>query len=84
MVTVRAMPPDLTVDQWDLLKSVFNTPGKRGRKHAEDLRTVVDALLSIGLDGLPVALPARVLRALHSGLVAVSAAGRTAGPGRRP
>lgn len=44
------------------LKPVFNTPGKRGRKHADDLRTVVDAMLYIAQTGLPVALPARVGR----------------------
>jgi hypothetical protein len=30
---------------------VFNAPGKRGRKHAEDLRTVVDAMLYIAQAG---------------------------------
>lgn len=38
-------PSDLTDDQWVLLEPVFNAPGKRGRKHAADLRTVVDAML---------------------------------------
>ena len=37
-------PSDLTDDQWELLQPVFNAPGKRGRKHADDLRTVVDAM----------------------------------------
>ena len=38
MVTVRGMryASDLTDEQWDLLEPVFNVPGKRGRKHAED------------------------------------------------
>jgi putative transposase len=40
-------PSDLADDQWDLLEPVFNAPGKRGRKHADDLRTVVDAMLYI-------------------------------------
>ncbi len=44
-------PSDLTDDQWDLLEPVFNAPGKRGRKHAEDLRTVVDAMLYIAQTG---------------------------------
>jgi len=30
---------------------VFNAPGKRGRKHADDLRTVVDAMLYIAQTG---------------------------------
>lgn len=33
-------PSDLTDDQWKLLELVFNAPGKRGRKHADDLRGV--------------------------------------------
>ena len=44
-------PSDLTDEQWDLLDPVSNTPGKRGRKHAEDLRTVVDAMLCIAQTG---------------------------------
>jgi hypothetical protein len=35
---------DLTDEQWELLESVFNAPGKRGREHADDLRSVVDAM----------------------------------------
>ncbi|WP_165372338.1 transposase [Nocardioides iriomotensis] len=42
---------DLTDDQWDLMEPVFNAPGKRGRKHADDLRTVVDAMLYIAQTG---------------------------------
>jgi hypothetical protein len=38
-------PGDLTDDQWALPGPVFDAPGKRGRKHADDLRTVVDAML---------------------------------------
>ena len=30
-----------------VLEPVFNAPGRRGRKHADDLRTVVDAMLYI-------------------------------------
>jgi putative transposase len=44
-------PSDLTDDQWDLLEPVFNAPGKRGRKHGDDLRTVVDAMLYIAQTG---------------------------------
>src|SRR4051794_38573083 len=44
-------PSDLTDDQWELLEPVFNAPGKRGRKHADDLRTVVDAMLDIAQTG---------------------------------
>ena len=49
VVTVRGMPypSDLNDDQWALLEPVFNAPGKRGRKHGDDLRTVVDAMLYI-------------------------------------
>jgi putative transposase len=42
---------DLTDEQWALLHPVFNSPGKRGRKHADDLRTVVDAMLYIAHTG---------------------------------
>ena len=38
-------PSDLTDDQWELLEQVFNAAGKRGRRHADGLRTVVDAML---------------------------------------
>jgi putative transposase len=44
-------PSDLTDDQWELLKPVFNAPGERGRKHADDLRTVVDAMPCIAQTG---------------------------------
>ncbi|MCD4534060.1 IS5 family transposase [Nocardioides sp. cx-169] len=44
-------PSDLTDDQWELLEPVFNAPGKRGRKHADDLRAVVDAMLYIAQTG---------------------------------
>jgi putative transposase len=38
-------PSDLTDEQWDVSEPVFDVPGKRGRKHADDPRTVVDAML---------------------------------------
>jgi putative transposase len=44
-------PSDLTDQQWALLEPVFNAPGKRGRRHAGDLRTVVDAMLYIAHTG---------------------------------
>jgi putative transposase len=46
-----AYPSDLTDEQWALLGPVFNAAGKRGRKHAEDLRSVVDAMLYIAQTG---------------------------------
>lgn len=53
VVTVPGMPypSDLTDEQWDLLEPVFNAPGKRGRRHADDLRGVVDAMLYIAQTG---------------------------------
>lgn len=42
---------DLTDEQWALLEPVFNTPGKRGPKHAPDLRRVVDAMLYVSHPG---------------------------------
>jgi hypothetical protein len=42
-VLVMSYPSGLTDEQWVLLEPVFNVPGKRGRKHAADLRSVVDA-----------------------------------------
>jgi putative transposase len=49
VVTVPGMSyaSDLTNDQWEMLEPVFNVPGKRGRKHGDDLRSVVDAMLYI-------------------------------------
>ena len=38
---------DLTDEQWALLEPVFNAPGKRGPRHAPDLRLVVDAMLYV-------------------------------------
>jgi putative transposase len=64
-------PSDLADDQWELLEPVFNTPGKRGRKHSDDLRGVVDAMLYIAQTGMPVALPSGVVGALDAGLVTV-------------
>jgi putative transposase len=46
-----AYPSDLTDEQWALLGPVFNAAGKRGRKHAEDLRSVVDVMLYIAQTG---------------------------------
>jgi putative transposase len=42
---------DLTNEQWALLEPVFNAPGKRGPKHAPDLRSVVDAMLYVSRTG---------------------------------
>lgn len=42
---------DLTDEQWALVDPVFNAPGKCRRKHAPDLRTVVDAMLYIAHTG---------------------------------
>jgi hypothetical protein len=36
---------DPTDEQWAVLEPMFNTPGKRGPKHAPDPRRVVDAML---------------------------------------
>ncbi len=44
-------PSDLTDEQWALLEPVFNAPGKRGPKHAPDLRRVVDAMLYVSHTG---------------------------------
>ena len=53
MVTVQSMPypSHLTYEQWELLEPVFNAPGKRGPRHAPDLRSVVDAMLYISHTG---------------------------------
>jgi putative transposase len=42
---------DLTDEQWALLEPVFNAPGKRGPKHAPDLRRVVEAMLYVSHTG---------------------------------
>ena len=44
-------PSDLTDEQWERLEPVFNAAGRRGRKHADDLRRVVDAMLYIAQTG---------------------------------
>jgi putative transposase len=44
-------PRNLTDEQWQLVKPVFSVPGKRGRKHDGDLRSVVDAVLYISHTG---------------------------------
>jgi transposase len=64
-------PSDLTDDQWALLEAVFNAPGKRGRKHAEDLRTVVDAMLYIAHTGCRWRYLPESFRAVDAGVVAV-------------
>src|SRR6476646_69442 len=46
-----AYTSDLTDEQWALLEPVFNAPGKRGPKHAPDLRRVVDAMLYVSHTG---------------------------------
>ena len=46
-----AYTSDLTDEQWAVLEPVFNTPGKRGPKHAPDLRRVVDAMLYVSHTG---------------------------------
>jgi transposase len=38
---------DLTEQQWAPLEPAFNAPGKRGPKHAPDLRRAVDAMLYV-------------------------------------
>ena len=47
----QSFSSDLTDEQWALLGPVFNAPGKRGPKHAPDLRRVVDAKLSVAHTG---------------------------------
>lgn len=42
-----AYTSDLTDEQRAVLAPVFNTPGKRGPRHAPDLRRVVDAMLYV-------------------------------------
>ena len=46
-----AYASDLTDEQWAVLQPVFSTPGKRGPKHAPDLRRVVDAMLYVSHTG---------------------------------
>jgi hypothetical protein len=63
---------DLTDEQWALLEPVFNTQGRRRPSDAPDVRSVVDAMLYIYLPHrLPVAVPARVVRALAAGVLTV-------------
>lgn len=47
--TVRGMayPSHLTDDQWDLLEPLFNAPDNRRRRHGDDLRTAMDAMLYV-------------------------------------
>ncbi len=69
-------PSDLTDDQWDLIEPSFNTSGKRGRKHAADLRTVVVPMLYIAQPGcqLPEAWRARATRSYPPDLALIHAA----------
>jgi putative transposase len=46
-----AYASDLTDEQWALLEPVFSPASKRGRKHADDLRIAVDAMLYIAHTG---------------------------------
>ena len=72
---------DLTDEQWALLEPVFNVPGKRGPKHAPDLRRVVDAMLYISHTGCQWRfLPESFGPWTRSGRS--SAAGRATAPGR--
>jgi hypothetical protein len=67
-----AYPSDLTDDLWDLLEPAFHAPGRHGRRHADDLRTVVGRVAVHRPDRLSVALSSGVVRAVDSGLNAVS------------
>jgi putative transposase len=40
-------PTDMTDAQWKKLKPLLESASKRGRKHGQDLRQVVDALLYV-------------------------------------
>lgn len=53
VVTVRGMayPSELTEGQRALLEPVFSASGKRGHKHGDELRTVVDAVPYISQTG---------------------------------
>jgi len=42
---------DLAGEQWALLEPVFGAPGRRGPRHAPDLRRVVDAMLYVSYRG---------------------------------
>jgi transposase len=71
----------VTARPWALLERVSNVPGKRGRKHADDLRTVVDAMLYIAQTGcqwcyLPAGFEPGLASAAVSSLVAATALGR--------
>ena len=51
--TVRdaTYPRALTDEQWALLERVVNAPEKRDRKHPDELRSVVDAMLHVAQTG---------------------------------
>lgn len=69
-VTGMSYVSDLTDDQWELLEPAFNTQDNRGRTHAADLRTIVDAMLYMAHTGSqwryqPESLPASPLHWPH-------------------
>jgi transposase len=72
VVTVLGVshPRDLTDDPWELLEPVFNPPRKRGHKHADDRRAVVDACCASRRQAAKRYLP-RSLGAKDTGLVPV-------------
>jgi putative transposase len=44
-------PSDLTDEQWELLEPLLRRPGKRGPRHGEDLRRVVDGMMYVTQTG---------------------------------
>ena len=62
---------DLTDEQWALLEPVFNVPGKRGPRHAPDLRRVVDAMLYVSYTGCQWRYLPESFGAVNAGVVAV-------------
>jgi putative transposase len=50
--------------EWALVADLFEPPSRRGAPALIDRRSMVDAMLFLGPDGLPVALPARALPAV--------------------
>lgn len=77
-----AYSSDLTDEQWDLLEPVFNAPGKRGPKHATDLRSVVDAMPYISPTLAASGGTCRSPTGRGRGCGRSSAAGPATGPGR--
>lgn len=76
-------PSDLTDEQWDLLDPASNAPGKRGRRHADDLRVVVNTMLHIGRPGVSGGT-CRSRSDPGPGPGRSSAAGRATAPGHEP